>query len=490
MTVRTRLVLALVGSIALLVLPALYGISRLAQLRKIAEDLQGNDAAASLALGRLQAAVAELDRYERSYVISPEDAELRNGVYRALSNARIQIQSLDEAGYAEALAPTARRLISVDTQTRAIQRLLESGQTEQASNEFETLKPLLSTVQDSLSAVAQEIDRRSRQAVEQARTISGTATTTSLGGLCVALIIALLLGLWITGSFTRPISKLKRAMETVAGGEFLVPPSLPYTRSDEIGAVARSFRSMTQRLAELDRVKAEFISIATHELKTPINVVGGYTELLEDGIYGEVNDKQREVLDSIHEQTRVLTRLVNQLLDVSRLEAGGLRMEVEVADLHQLVAELERSFGALAQQKGIEFEVDVDASTPQHIPMDATRIRDQLLGNLLSNAFKFTQAGGRIALQARGEKDTALITVSDTGVGIPPEQLPRIFDKYYQVGAEARTKGAGLGLNIAREVAEAHGGRISVESVPGRGTSFLIVLPTRQAAPTPAAMSS
>ncbi|MBX6365588.1 MAG: HAMP domain-containing histidine kinase [Gemmatimonadetes bacterium] len=489
MTVRTRLVLSLACTIALLVIPAVYGVSQLATLRNIAEELQGRHAAAFLALGGLQRELAELNRFERSYIAAPSEDQ-RVGMHNALINARTQLARLGAAGYSAAVSATGRRLDAIDRATQRIEELVQSGHVNEAAQAFETLKPALAAVQDSLDDIARAIDHRSQGEVDRARSISATATTTMLGGLIVALLITLLLGLWTTDAFTRPLRKLRRTMATVAGGEFVVPGDLPYRREDEIGDLARSFRSMTQRLAELDRLKAEFISIATHELKTPINVVGGYTELLEDGIYGDVNEKQREVLGAVHEQTRVLTRLVNQLLDISRLEAGGLRMEVEVADLHALLGEVERAFDPLARQRGIELQVEVDPSTPQHVPIDAPRIRDQLLGNLLSNALKFTPTGGRIRVLARGAKDSVHLTVTDTGVGIPPQQLAHIFEKYYQVGAEARTKGAGLGLSIAREVAEAHGGRISVESAPGRGTSFQIVLPIRQPSPAPAALPS
>src|SRR5690606_37670137 len=118
--------------------------------------------------------------------------------------------------------------------------------------------------------------------------------------------------------------------------EFIVPANLPYERHDELGDLSRSFRSMTQQLADLDRMKADFMSVATHELKTPINVVSGYAELLQEGVYGNISDKQQQALTSIQEQSRILTQLVNQLLDISRLEAGGLRLEIGELSLFEL----------------------------------------------------------------------------------------------------------------------------------------------------------
>jgi signal transduction histidine kinase len=205
--------------------------------------------------------------------------------------------------------------------------------------------------------------------------------------------------------------------------------------------------------------------------------VSGYTELLEEGIYGPPTAKQREALTTIHEQTRVLTNLVNQLLDISRLEAGGLQLEMQEVVLRDLFARIERSFSVLARKKDIDFKVDIEDGIPRFIHADADRLGDQVIGNLLSNALKFMPEGGRIRLRCWATTAGVNIEVKDSGVGVPADQLPYIFDKYYQIGQQARSKGAGLGLAIAREIVEAHGGTIRVESEPGDGTSFCIVLP-------------
>ena len=478
MTLRSRLVASIGGIALLVVLPALYGASRLARLRDIAEELQVRHAAAFLALGQLQASLTQTDSYERSY-IATRSAAARDSMNRSLQDVRAQLARLDHAGYAAVTRGVRTRLDTLEASTRRIEMLMESQHVEAATGYFDVLKPRLAAVQDSMQTIALAIDRRSSAAVSRAQEISAAATTTTLFGTLAAILIAVFWGLWATEALTRPLRRLQRATSAVAGGQFVVPPNLPYDRQDEIGELSRSFRWMASRLAELDRLKAEFISIATHELKTPINVIGGYAELLETGAYGAMPDKQREVTASIREQTHALTRLVNQLLDMSRLEAGGLRVEVEEASLAALLDELRRSFEPQARQRRIDLVVRVEPSTPRAVPLDAARVRDQLLGNLLSNALKFTPAGGRIRLRASGAPDAAVIEVSDTGVGIPPEKLPHIFDKFYQVGADARSKGAGLGLSIAREIVEAHGGRIDVESAPGRGTTFRIALPLR-----------
>jgi signal transduction histidine kinase len=263
----------------------------------------------------------------------------------------------------------------------------------------------------------------------------------------------------------------------MADGRFEAPEDLPYDREDEIGHLSRAFGTMTERLAELDRLKAEFVSLATHELKTPINVIAGYAELLDEGLYGDLDANQRDVVVLIQDQTRSLTRLVNQLLDLSRFEAGGLPVDAQAVDLGVLLEQVEDTFRALATQKQVDFEVVTDTSLPETVIVDADRIRHEVLGNLLSNAFKFTPTGGGVRVRAWLEAEDLHLEVLDNGVGIPQDQIARIFDKYYQVGAEAKAQGSGLGLAIVKHVVEAHGGEVAATSVPGRGTRFHIVLP-------------
>ncbi|MEX0907959.1 MAG: HAMP domain-containing sensor histidine kinase, partial [Gemmatimonadota bacterium] len=304
------------------------------------------------------------------------------------------------------------------------------------------------------------------------------ALTTTLLALVACLFIAVLLGAWATTTVVRPIHRLRRAMAAVAAGEFVVPTDLPYVRKDELGDVSRSFRGMAQQLSDLDRMKADFMSIATHELKTPINVVSGYAELMHEGIYGAVNEKQEDALTSIQEQSRILAQLVNQLLDISRLEAGGMKLEMQDLDVANLFERVRRTFDVLALKQDITLAVRLDPTAPSTIYGDDDRIRDQVLGNLLANALKFTPAGGSISVRGWGDDEELVIEVSDTGAGMPEDQLPHVFDKYFQIGGQARSKGAGLGLTIAHEIVRAHGGDITVESTEGSGTTFCINLPT------------
>jgi signal transduction histidine kinase len=274
----------------------------------------------------------------------------------------------------------------------------------------------------------------------------------------------------------------------VAGGDFTPDVAAPARRPDEIGDLARSFRARADHQAELERQRAEFVSVASHEIKTPLSVIRGYVSLLADGIYGGVSEQQLRTLGAVTDQTDRLTRLVHRLLDISRFEAGGGRLELRRVNVRDFLEELTDDFRVLAMQNGVDFAVDVSDDAPTTIDADPDRL-NEVLGNLLSNAFKFTRREGRIRLSARREGPGLEVIVADTGVGIPPDKLPRIFEKFYQVDNEVqpRSAGSGLGLAIAREIVEAHGGTIGAESEVSRGTTFRVYLPERPTAPQPGA---
>lgn len=476
MTVRARLLLTLGGIILLLAVPSLYGVTQLERLRELTEILETMHAGDVQALGHVRASLAELDRAQRSYVATPDPA-FREAMNQHLTEARTQLEDVDAQVYGPALAWPVTLMDSLVVATRQLEAMVEGGQHEQATAYFERVKPLLEQARTSLEPVATAMDERGRRVRTEAWELSSAASQTTLLVVALALVLTLALGLWTVDALSRPLARLSAATGAVADGRFDAPVDLPYDRSDEIGDLSRAFGAMTDRLAELDRLKAEFVSLATHELKTPINVIGGYAELLDEGLYGDLDRKQREVVGLIQDQTRVLTRLVNQLLDLSRFEAGAVPLEWQPMDMPALLADVENTFRALATQKQVRFLVETDPSLPSTAYGDADRLRHEVLGNLLSNAFKFTPTGGEVGLRAWGRDGTLHLEVRDTGVGIPAEEIPFIFDKYYQVGAEAKSKGSGLGLAIVKHVVEAHGGRVAASSDSGEGTQFHIELP-------------
>lgn len=478
MTVRQRLLLTLGGIILLMMIPAVYAVAQLRNLREITVELEDVHAQDVEAPGQFRAALSEYDRLLRTYIADPDDVT-REQTNTELELAEGFLTRLAE-GYDVEVRPAFDILASLEMATDSIETLVEAGRAQQATDHLRTVLPLIDSARFQVRRLSAAIDDRGRQQVAEAQQATDSAARTTMLAVAMALLLTVVLGLWATDALSRPLSRLSDATATVAEGNFEALPDLPYDRADEIGHLSRSFESMTVRLAELDRLKAEFVSLASHELKTPINVIAGYAELLDEGLYGDLEDRQRKVVELIQNQTRSLTRLVNQLLDLSRFEAGGLPVEPEPVEVASLLDEVEGSFRALATQKQIAFAVEKHGTLPETAVLDHDRVRHEVLGNLLSNAFKFTPSGGEIRVEAWSENGALYLKVSDTGVGISEDQLEHIFDKYYQIGEDAKAKGTGLGLAIAKHVVEAHGGQISVSSTVGEGTRFDIRFPNEE----------
>jgi signal transduction histidine kinase/CHASE3 domain sensor protein len=229
-------------------------------------------------------------------------------------------------------------------------------------------------------------------------------------------------------------------------------------------------------LAEASRHKSEFLANMSHELRTPLNAVLGYAELIQDGIYGEVSAKMQGVLERIQQNGRHLLGLINDVLDLSKIEAGQLSLSPVDYSMRELVLDVVSATEALAAEKQLALEVDVPADLP-HGRGDERRLT-QVLMNLVSNAIKFTEAGS-VRIRAKVEDGSFLVAVTDTGVGIAPEDRERIFEEFQQVDSSSTRKkgGTGLGLAIAKRIVELHGGRIWVDSTPGQGSTFAFTLP-------------
>lgn len=235
-------------------------------------------------------------------------------------------------------------------------------------------------------------------------------------------------------------------------------------------------RSQYERLKELDRLKSNFVNAVTHELRTPLTSIMGYAEFLEDEIGGSLAEPQHEFVRQIQRGSRRLEYLLNDLLDFARIEAGTFRLRLATADLGVKVREIVESLRPQAEEGGIQLQVELP-DTPLELHMDAQRI-GQVLINLIGNALKFTPPGGRITVRARPEGEFVRCEVSDTGIGIAREDVPKLFQRFSQLESGLRQgKGAGLGLSISKALVEAHGGRIGVESTLGQGSTFWFTLP-------------
>jgi signal transduction histidine kinase len=244
----------------------------------------------------------------------------------------------------------------------------------------------------------------------------------------------------------------------------------------ELARQTRCLREQAAELAMQVRYKDEFLAIVSHELKTPLSAVIGFTELLGEEGEGCLGPEQRGYLAEITAATDRLQTLVNDLLDMGRIQAGRFALHPAPTDLAAVLGEVHRHLEVLIRRKGLHLTTQLDA-LPE-LMIDPERVRQVLL-NLLTNAIKFTPEGGRLAVRVKPVGGMVRVSVTDTGPGIPASQQARIFERFGQVDTTA-TRGAGgtgLGLSIAKAIVEAHGGRIGVESRPGHGSTFWFTLP-------------
>ncbi|HSR71694.1 MAG TPA: PAS-domain containing protein [Kiloniellales bacterium] len=248
--------------------------------------------------------------------------------------------------------------------------------------------------------------------------------------------------------------------------------------------VERMLRERNEALETADRLKSEFVANISYELRTPLNAIVGFAEILENQFFGTLNERQLEYSRGIVESSQRLTSLINDILDLATIEAGYLQLELGPVEVHVLLESVRTLSHERAHNRSIELVTDC-AEDIGEVIADGRRLK-QALFNLLSNAFKYTAPGGRVSLAARRDDAELRLTVEDNGVGIPPEDLDRVFGKFERVSGQATPGqgaqgGAGLGLSLVKSLIELHGGRVELDSAPGEGTRVICHIPLRPA---------
>jgi signal transduction histidine kinase len=312
-----------------------------------------------------------------------------------------------------------------------------------------------------------------------------------------SILLALLLGFVISWSFILPVQEAQRFLGHAAQGDFSMTIDVP--NRDEFGALAARMNQMSQELHRLytdqrqaaqqlqtlneqleraSKAKSDFLASMSHELRTPLNSILGYTELILDEIYGEVPAKIKDVLERVQQSGRHLLGLINDVLDLSKIEAGSMELSPTEYSVRDVVDTVSSSLRSLAAEKGLEFVAGAQADIPVAFG-DGKRLT-QCLMNLAGNALKFTKRG-RVEIWVECQGETLVYRVSDTGIGIPQHQLDSIFAEFQQADPTITREfgGTGLGLSITKKFVEMHGGRIWVESEMGKGSTFFFSIPLR-----------
>jgi signal transduction histidine kinase len=311
--------------------------------------------------------------------------------------------------------------------------------------------------------------------VAAAGAVERSVQMAAIVGLAVTLAVGLGLAGLVLVRVVRPVRALRRATEVVARGQYEVPVGA--AGADEVGDLVRAFGDMTQKLREVDQLKQEVFSNISHEFRSPLTSIRMAADLLRTA--GSLGPKHERWLDIIQTDTDKLLRLTNQILDLSKIRAGLLDLELARVNLRAVAESAAGEIRPVAEAKGVRLDLGLPGA-PLPVVCDEHRVQ-QVLVNLLANAVKFTPAGGRVRLAMKHDGTAVQATVEDTGIGIPDDQLPRIFERFQQ--AHAGRGGTGLGLAIVKAFVEAHGGRVWVESRPGQGTAFHLSLPVGSEAP-------
>jgi signal transduction histidine kinase len=296
-----------------------------------------------------------------------------------------------------------------------------------------------------------------------------------------SLLLALGLGYAISWSLIDPVRRMGERFGEISAGNFqgkLVVPN-----RDELGALAESLNRMSTELGRLYRQleaanqhKSEFLANMSHELRTPLNAVIGFSEVLKERMFGELNDKQAEYIDDIHSSGKHLLSLINDILDLSKIEAGRMELELSEFSLPEMLQSTLVLLRERASNHNIALGLEV-APGIDSVRADERKVKQVML-NLLSNAVKFTPDGGAINVRAAAASDAIEISVTDTGIGIAPEDQAAVFEEFKQVGHDSARKaeGTGLGLALTKKFVELHGGTIRVESTLGKGSTFAFTL--------------
>jgi len=356
-------------------------------------------------------------------------------------------------------------------------------------DQLQSLKPNEVVGLDWLTVPAR--NRRGEWLVATARLPDGSwlqvgKTTEALGALLAqfrtifgwvalaALLLGVAGGAWLTRRMLAPIRQLIGAVENViATGEMKERMQIP-PKNDEISHLARLFDDMLEKNETLIRRMREALDNVAHDLRTPLTRLRGVAELALEG-EPDAKTARDALLDAMEESDRVLAML-NTLMDISEAETGLMKLDLQSVPVDEVVREVIELFDFVAEDKGIATTVALSPDLVVHA--DRNRLR-QVLVNLLDNAIKYSPRGGRVEISAEPRADEVVITVKDTGAGIPAEEIPRIWERLYRGDKSRSQRGLGLGLSLVRAIVNAHGGRIELQSTLGQGSSFAIHLPNR-----------
>jgi signal transduction histidine kinase len=493
---RTKLLASFLAIAALLVLVALLGVRVLGQSNSRSERLKTlqTHAAAYVALNTQATTVRDIlglcaggaDAVKFAHGGKAPAAASTNRCLRSIDN--VMQTAMADLGAAAQLqfTPTGDEVPLFRAVTRDTAKLQRVVNTITGSKRLSLpLHKKAENLADALRADTESLSAHttSKTALSVAANRSSYRSSRNLfiGAAAGAVLLALLLGYFLSWSLIGPIQRIVGRLGAIASGDF--SRHVVVANRDELGDLGARVNQMNDELqrvyGELEsasRHKSEFLANMSHELRTPLNAILGFSQVLQKNLFGELNEKQEEYVEDILSSGNHLLSLINDVLDLSKVEAGQIELEVAPFSLREAV---ERGVAMVRERAGkdrVVLAAEIDPAV-QVVHGDERRIR-QILFNLMSNAVKFTPAGGRIEVGARLAQGEVEVSVADTGPGIAPKDLDRIFEEFQQTDVGAKQQeGTGLGLALSKRLVELHGGRIWVESELGVGSRFVFTLP-------------
>jgi signal transduction histidine kinase len=381
------------------------------------------------------------------------------------------------------LAQIARDYLRLDD---VVLRIIAIGDFREAASirafrEAEPLADEIKELADSLVAITLD---RADTLIRENQTAFVDSQGLFITVAAVSVFLALLLGYLLSGSIVGPVRRMQTRLAAIASGDF--SSHVQVSNRDELGSLAANLNRMNDELGRLydeleaaSRHKSEFLATMSHELRTPLNAIIGFSQVLKQQMYGPLNERQAEYVDDVLSSGQHLLNLINDILDLAKVEAGRMELQPSTFELPELLENAASMVRERATRQGTGLTVTMDGSVGA-MEGDERKVK-QILFNLLSNAVKFTPSGGKVTLAARAADEQVVISVHDTGVGISAEDQEKIFEEFYQVGNSRTQEGTGLGLALTRRLVELHHGRLTVESESGVGSTFTATLPLHQA---------
>jgi len=480
--IYAKLLVAFLAIVGLLIVVAAVSLGELARVNQRADDL--------VKLQRKIAAYRQIqhDTTEQLYnvaaaLLAPDrtlDATLRQLNQFGYDLDRLQFVAQDEAELLGRVRSDYEAFIAVVTD--AVELIRAGKTTEGREMQIGRAGPLADRLERLTNELVNKAEADMVAAIDAGNEDYLHSRNFVVGFALGSMLLALALGYAISWSIIGPVRQMDVRLNEIATGDFTKRVSVP--NRDELGGLATNLNRMNDELGRLYRQletanqhKSEFLANMSHELRTPLNAIIGFSEALLERLFGELNTKQDEYLNDILASGRHLLSLINDILDLSKVEAGRMELELSTFDVPLALGNAMTLVRERAQRHGVTLALDV-------VPDFGSLVADerkfkQILLNLLSNAVKFTPEGGRVDLSARRKDDNVVVAVHDTGIGIALEDQAAVFEEFRQVGGDnaSRHEGTGLGLALAKKFVELHGGRIWLESELSKGSTFTFSVP-------------